>query len=126
MRYGPTIVGPGTSTASALERMRRDATNELVVSDGRAVLGILTAHEVTVSTKQTATADVDISCLCIDGMPTAAPDETISSVVARTHLEATPVVAVVDHGDIVGVLHLRDLASATTRRRSGEPSRRHS
>ncbi len=114
MRVCPTVVEPETPLLEVARRMRDEDIGDVIVSRGRELKGIVTDRDIVVRSVAAGTdpATTPVSDVCSRLVHTAAPDEELSTVlnVMRTH--AIRRIPVVDHGEVVGVLTLGDLAMA--------------
>ncbi len=120
MRLCPTVVEPETVLAEVARRMRDEDIGDVIVSRGRELRGIVTDRDIVVRCVAVGTDPerMPVSEVCSDVVHTAAPDEELSTVLHLMRAHAIRRIPVIDHGEVVGVLTLGDLAMALNGSRS--------
>jgi CBS domain-containing protein len=114
MRVCPTVVAPETMVLEVARRMRDDDIGDVIVSHGRQLRGILTDRDIVVRSVAAGTdpATTPVSEICSEIVHTTAPDQELATVLNLMRTHAIRRIPVVDHGEVVGVLTLGDLAMA--------------
>ncbi|MFD9023587.1 CBS domain-containing protein [Streptomyces parvulus] len=132
MTPGVAAVRPGSSLVEAARLMCTQDVGDVVVADGREVVGMLTDRHIAVRAvaRGLDPMAVNAGAVCDPDPPTAAPDEPVARVAALMREHGVRRVAVVEDGLPVGTVGAGDLpavqdpGSASARITRPEPDTR--
>ncbi|MFG2786178.1 CBS domain-containing protein [Streptomyces sp. NPDC048419] len=114
MTPGVVAVRPDASLVEAAQLMRAQDIGDVVVADGRRVVGILTDRDITVRSVAEGIDPLTVSAgsMCSTQPLLVAPDDPVAAVSALMRAHAVRRLPVVEDGLPVGMVSLGDLAGA--------------
>jgi len=113
MTPNPVTIGPERTISEASELMRDHAIGDVIVSDyDSAQLGVLTDRDIVVRVLAEGLDPHNTTAgqVCSVNTVTVAPEDSIPEAVQRMRDAAVRRLPVVDHGHVVGIVSLGDLA----------------
>ena len=112
--YGskPVTVPPHTTIGTLSHRLKLERTGAVIISgDGKAVEGIITARDIVraLPTYGAELIDVPVTDLMIRDVHSCKPDDTAKDVMHRMTYWRVRYLPVLDEGEVIGVINIRDL-----------------
>ncbi|GAA3146995.1 CBS domain-containing protein [Streptomyces rectiviolaceus] len=114
MTPGVVAVGPDASLVEAAQLMRAQDIGHVLVATGSRVVGVLTDRDITLRAVADGADPLTVSAqaVCTPNPVMVAPDDAVSSAVSLMLENAVRRLPVVENGQPVGMVSLRDLASS--------------
>ena len=111
---GVVSIDPGATVLDAIGLMAKHETGSVLVMRGKSLLGILSERDYTrkVALKGRASATTPVSEIMSTPVVTVAPDETIQRCMKVMTERRFRHLAVVDNGQVIGVVSIGDLVKA--------------
>ena len=115
MKAGLYSVGPSTTVGEAISLMAQNRIGSALVMEGGKLIGILTERDTVRAISQSHDApDHEISSWMTRDPKTVSPDVEVDTAL-RTMLDnGFRHLPVVERGDVIGMVSMRDLAELTT------------
>lgn len=115
MTPGVAAVGPDASLVEAAQVMRAQDIGHVLVATGGRVVGVLTDRDITLRAVADGADPLTVSAqaICTPNPVMVAPDDAVSSAVSLMLEYAVRRLPVVEDGQPVGMVTLRDVAAST-------------
>ncbi|GAA1898652.1 CBS domain-containing protein [Streptomyces durmitorensis] len=114
MTPGVIAVGPDASLVEAAQLMRAQDIGHVLVATAGRVVGVLTDRDITLRAVADGADPLTVSAqaVCTPNPVMVAPDDAVSSAVSLMLENAVRRLPVVENGQLVGMVTLRDLAAS--------------